>query len=306
MRLPNTIAIYGIGLMGGSLGLALKSLNNLKNISLCHCEQNKALSTNELKIIGIGRNEEKLKRAKELGAIDEFSISLEAVSPAKLCVICVPVSLTPNILENLLPYMQQDAIVTDVGSSKSLLVKKCEQIAGTKIRFVGSHPMAGSDKVGAESAKPDLYKNSQCIITKTLNTNEDSFRIVQNLWQTVGCNILTMTPEDHDKLVCPASHLPHVACVALVALLEKRYREDKRTLNFVSTGFQDTTRIARGEENLWRDICIENKDNLIKDISDYINIMDTFISYLQNADATSIEKFFAIYRNFRMSLDKKY
>jgi prephenate dehydrogenase len=233
------LSILGVGLLGGSIGLALK-----KQASPC-------------KIIGYGHREESLKAALSMGAIDEFTRDPKAaVQGADLVILCTPVGIFEPLLREIAGALQGGAIVTDVGSTKRSVCRVAEQTLPAGIHFVGSHPMAGSEKRGVDAASAELYRGALCITTPTPRSDLSAVRQVESFWQMLGMRVTRVTPEDHDRLLADVSHLPHALAAALVLT------QSDQTLPLAGKGYQDTTRIAAGDPGLWRDIFLDNADNL--------------------------------------------
>lgn len=242
----NRIAIVGVGLLGGSLGLAARELK------LCN------------EVIGVGRSQPSLDEARRVEAIDRGSlVPAEAVAQADLVVLCTPVRHIIEALPELISYAQPGTIFTDVGSTKASIVRSGEAAAAQQgCFFVGSHPMAGSEKSGVRYARPNLYQDSTCFVTKTPATDMNAFRKVCALWQALSARIVIARPERHDRLVASVSHLPHLMAVALVRALDQ-FQEDKNLIKgIIGNGFRDTTRVACGDTRMWEDICTDNHDEI--------------------------------------------
>lgn len=236
---PSRLSIIGVGLLGGSIGLAVKN-------GLTSC-----------RIKGYGHRKSTLDQALNLGAIDSAAVSAaDAVAGADLVILCTPVGLFDEILRSIGPALAPGAIVTDVGSTKRSVVRLAQEILPSGVHFVGSHPMAGSEKRGVEFAKADLFKNALCITTPTARTDLAAVRTVESFWQTIGMRVTRLTPDDHDRLLADVSHLPHALAAALTML------QSDQALPLAGKGFLDSTRIAAGDPGLWRDIFIDNSDNL--------------------------------------------
>jgi prephenate dehydrogenase len=237
---PKRVSIFGVGLLGGSIGLALRAV------------------APDCRIVGYGHRTSTLEQARQFGAIDEMTTDpAEAARGADCLILCTPVGIFPQLLQSIAPVLSPDAIVTDVGSTKRSVVRAAEQLLqpghGT---FVGSHPMAGSEKRGVEFARADLFQGARCIITPTERTDATAVGRVEALWTLLGMNVVRLSPEEHDRLVCDISHLPHTVAAALVAM------QDDAALPLAGKGFLDTTRIAGGDGGLWRDILQDNADNV--------------------------------------------
>lgn len=234
------ISIIGVGLLGGSIGLAAKS-----SIKDCH-------------ITGYGHRKATLDRALEIGAIDQAADDLpEAVSNCDLVVLGTPVGLFAPILAEIAQALRPGTIVTDVGSTKRSVVEMGERLLPKGIPFIGSHPMAGSEKRGIEFARADLFQNALCILTPTARTDVQALHAVESFWQTLGMRLTRLSPEEHDRLLAEVSHLPHVIAAALIAM------QEESALTLAGKGFLDATRIAGGDGGLWRDILVDNRDNLL-------------------------------------------
>ncbi len=233
------ITILGVGLLGGSIGLAVKSISS------------------DCKITGYGHRASTLKKAVEFGAIDEGQTNLrEAVAGSDLVILCTPVGMFAELLRDMADGLAPGSVVTDVGSTKRSVVRMAEDLLPSNVHFVGSHPMAGSEKRGVEFAKTDLFQNALCILTPTARTDAHAVTKVERFWKSIGMRIARLSPHDHDRLLADISHLPHALAVCLIAM------QQEAGLDLAGKGFLDTTRIASGDGNLWRDILLDNRDNL--------------------------------------------
>jgi prephenate dehydrogenase len=233
------VSILGVGLLGGSLGLALKSRLSSSNV------------------IGYGHRRASLNSALEIGAIDEaYDGAAEAVRGADLVVLCTPVGILIDMLRQIGPALKAGAVVTDVGSTKRSVVRAAEEVLAEVAHFVGSHPMAGSEKRGVEFARADLFENATCIVTPTNQTNAAALSEVEGFWRLLGMRVVRLAPDEHDRHLAAVSHLPHAVAAALVAM------QAEGALPLAGKGFLDATRIAGGDGGLWRDILIDNADNL--------------------------------------------
>jgi prephenate dehydrogenase len=236
------IAIVGAGLLGGSIGLAAKER--------CLCSE----------VVGVGRARGSLDEARRLGAIDRATTDLRAgIAKADLVILCTPVRHILSILPDVLKAVRPEALVTDVGSTKMSIVRCGEEIAAQLgKRFVGSHPMAGSEKSGVRHAKPGLFEEATCFVTRTPSTPGDAFARICEFWRSLGSRLVVSRPDRHDQLVAMISHLPHLVAVSLVRAVDS-LKEDKNLIKgIIGNGFRDTTRIACGNAQMWEDICAEN------------------------------------------------
>jgi prephenate dehydrogenase len=255
---PSRLSIVGVGLLGGSIGLAAKAA---------------AMSG---VVVGYGHRQATLQRALESGAIDESATSCkEAVAGADLVILCTPVGLFEELMREMAPALAPGAIVTDVGSTKRSVVKWAESILPGSVHFVGSHPMAGSEKRGVEYARADLFKGARCILTPTEKTDPVALGKVDEFWRRLGMRTQRMSPQEHDRRICDISHLPHAVAAALVAM------QEDDALPLAGKGFLDTTRIAGGDGALWRDIFQDNRDNLVDSIARLRATLDRLENLLQ-------------------------
>lgn len=271
----NKITLVGVGLLGGSLGLALR----------------RRQLTNE--IAGYVRREASLQDCERAGVTDFATTDLlAAVSGADLIVLCTPLAQMQPLVRQMLPALKRGAIVTDVGSVKGSVVRELESLvrkAGA--HFVGSHPMAGGEKQGVLAARADLFECAVCVVTPTRNTSPGALRKVESLWKSVGARLLRTSPDDHDALVSRSSHLPHLVAATLANLvLDPKHPQEQAKL--CATGFRDTTRIASGSPEMWRDIALTNRKEIARTLTGFISELNKFQSALKRNDAKAIAKFF--------------
>lgn len=237
-------AIIGVGLLGGSLALALKKYGISREVW------------------GTCRKEKNLKNAVERGIIDSYSLSYTAVvKDADLVVLATPVGAFKEITQKMIPSLKKGSIVTDVGSVKGELVRELEGMMPEGVAFVGGHPIAGSERLGIETATSDLFIGARCIITPTEKTPEGAVKTVKEIWRRVGANVVVLTPEEHDFIFALVSHLPHIISYTLINTVSA---VNPDYIEFAGTGFKDTTRVALSSPELWVDICMENKNNLLR------------------------------------------
>jgi prephenate dehydrogenase len=258
------IGIVGPGLLGGSIGLALKT----NNISA--------------KIIGVGHRQSSIDRAIEIGAIDQGSLSLTDLATCDFVIIATPISLIKSTLTELKNILRKNCIVTDVGSTKEQICKWASPLLKKDIEFVGSHPIAGSEKRGVDFARPDLFISANCFITPTIKNSPKAIELVKDLWQILGMRIVKTSPSEHDKILASTSHLPHVVAASLVNVCSKDQ------LKYTGAGFLDTSRIASGDVNLWRDIVLSNPKQLNASLKKIIVELSKFQKAIQAGDADEI------------------
>jgi len=257
-----TITIIGPGLLGGSLGLGLK------------------LRGYEGRIIGVARREATLELAKARGCIDEAVSDIhEAVNDAELIVLATPVQSACQLLESIAPTVNQDAVITDVGSTKQSIVTTANRVLGQAGRFVGSHPMAGAETSGPGAARADLYIDKPVIVTPTDSTDPQALRNVEALWNTLGMDIHRMSPSEHDRAVAAISHLPHAVSVLLM-----RFAAASGSLHVASTGLADMTRLAGGDVEMWADIFSDNRPAVLDAIDRWQEAIGEFRALLADGD----------------------
>ena len=273
------ITIWGVGLIGGSLGLALKK-NGFQG-----------------QRIGLGRNIGRLEKALQHDAVDVVTTDIaEGVCGSDLVILCTPVELIPVLVQHIAKVVgsQQPMVLTDVGSTKSVLVETVETLlreyGSDTLSFVGGHPMAGSHETGVGAARATLFENAKCIVTPTENTNQDALQAVRSLWEFVGGVPQLLSPETHDLLVGAASHLPHLIASLLTNTVANVGTEHHKALDFTATGFRDSTRIAAGSPDLWSGIFTQNRDVLLSLIDDIVNNLNEFKTLLQTDNLVEVER----------------
>lgn len=265
------LGIVGVGLLGGSLGLALKS------------------RAPDIHITGIGRSEERLAEALRRGAIDQYALGSAVIAPPlDALVICTPVRLVPAALRTALPSLAPQALVTDVGSTKAGLVRQCEELAEDAVWFIGSHPIAGSHKTGVQAAKANLFHNKVCVVTATSRSHPPALEAITGLWRFLGMKVIHMDPGEHDRFLAFSSHLPHIAAAALC---HAAMGKGKPIEALLGKGFRDTTRVAGGDPGLWLDICMENRESLRDSLLVLRRWITDFLSWLDRGDEAAILQF---------------
>ena len=267
------VVIVGPGLIGGSLGMALRA---------------RRLAG---KVVGVGHRRESLKKAVQAGAIDSGTLNLQsAVRDADLVVLATGVGVIPRQAAEAAPCMKKGAILTDVGSAKGSVCRAVEEaLSGppkSDVRFVGGHPLAGSEQRGIGAARRDLFRGAVCILTPSPRTDPDrsALAAVRAMWEDAGCAVTEMSPKKHDKLLAQISHLPHAAAVCLINAVP----DD--ALRLAARGFLDTTRVASGDPALWADICIANRRALRGALTALSREMKKFACAADARDAGAILK----------------
>jgi prephenate dehydrogenase len=276
-------AIFGVGLIGGSIARVLK---------------NRKLAG---KVVGVGRGGLNLKTALELGILDEIAQPEKAAAEADLIIICTPVLSIVPTLEKIAPHVKNGALVTDAGSTKKEIVENGERIAGEKFFFVGSHPIAGTEKSGAQSSFETLFENRKCVITPTAATSPEKLGLVENLWRSAGMEVVTMDPGEHDGIFAAISHLPHMVAYALVNVMCDLPNGEK-LLGFAGGGFRDTTRIASSPPEMWADVALANSEAITLMIEKMTGRLGEIESAIKAGDREKLLAFFEKANRFREKL----
>jgi prephenate dehydrogenase len=269
------VTLIGVGLLGGSLGLAIKE---------------RRLAD---KVDGFVRRTVSLAECDKMGVVDHATRDLDrAVTDADLVILCTPLSRMGELTGKLLPLLKKGAIVTDVGSVKGSVVAELEPlVASVGAHFVGSHPMAGGEKTGVTAARADLFVNAVCIITPTPNSDKEAVAKLEQFWQALGARLLKLSPAAHDDLVSRSSHLPHVVASELANYILSPVHPPEQAA-VCANGFRDTTRIASGSPEMWRDIAMANNKNLSRVLGVFIEDLQEFRLALDNGDVKAVEEFF--------------
>lgn len=265
------VVIIGPGLLGASLGLALKA---------------RGLAA---RIVGVGRRMVSLETALAMSAIDEASLdAAAAVQGADLVVLCTPVARTIAILDVIRPHCAPGAVVTDVASTKAALCAHAGATWTAPRRFIGSHPMAGSERFGPEHAQADFYAGSVCLVEAGEDLDPQARATVLALWRAVGAQVIDINPEEHDRVLAHTSHLPHVIASALARVALRHGAAPA----LVGKGFRDTTRIAESRPEIWTEICLTNRGAILDALAEYQCDLDQFRASLAEDDASALERYF--------------
>jgi len=270
------ITIIGVGLLGGSIGLAARQRRLAGEVA------------------GFVRRAASLKECEKVGAVDFATTDLlAAVSNADLIILCSPLAQMRLLVRQFLPALKRGAIVTDVGSVKATVARELESLI-TKAggHFIGSHPMAGGEKTGVLAARADLFECAINILTPTKKSHAAAVRKLERFWKSLGARTLRLDAAQHDLLVSRTSHLPHVTAAALANLVLNP-ANPKPQAALCATGFRDTTRIASGSPEMWRDIALANRKNLAKSVDAFVAELKKFQSALKSGDGKAVENFFA-------------
>lgn len=269
MKKINKVAILGVGLLGGSFG--------------------KALIKNKLakKVIGIGRNKSRLRKAIMQRAIDEMSLDIRKVKEADLVVISTPVIHIEETLKKISSYFKKGSIVIDTGSTKAGIVRAATKYINHEVYFVGCHPIAGSEKSGVDFSTENLFNGSICVITPVETTSKEALLVVKTLWEQLKAEVVMMSPNEHDRVIALTSHLPHFIASSLVLSAVK---EDKNILALTGKGFKDTTRIAASSPELWIEIAAANKNNIITSLKIFLKNLNLINNYIKQGNFKKIKE----------------
>ena len=269
------ITLLGVGLLGGSLGLAIKRRRLAGRVE------------------GFVRRAATVVECRKLKALDRATLDLsEAVADADLVILCTPLAQMRPLVKQMLPALKRGAIVTDVGSVKASVVAELETlVAEAGAHFVGSHPMAGAEKTGVASARAELFECAVCVVTPTRRTNRNALRKVEQFWKSVGARVLRLAPDLHDELVSRSSHLPHIIAATLAAsVLNPKHPNTQAAL--CANGFRDVTRIASGSPEMWRDIALANRRQIRAALDQFVRELQGVQALLRAGDAAGLTRFF--------------
>lgn len=277
------LVVCGVGLIGGSFALAVKSA--LAGRHDCP------------RIVGMGRTRAPLEEALQRGVIDEIGRDWgSALQGADLVFLGMPVGQMPAVMQAIAPHLGPRTLVTDAGSTKSDVIMAARAAFGDKIgRFIPGHPIAGAEKSGVAAAKTDLYLGKRVVLTPLPENRPEDVAAVRQVWALAGAKVSELSPQEHDRVFAAVSHLPHLLAFALVHDLASRDNADQ-LFSFAASGFRDFTRIASSHPEMWRDICIANRNALMKEVDAFmIELMKTRV-LLASADSAELENMFATAR----------
>ncbi|WP_018922251.1 prephenate dehydrogenase [Salsuginibacillus kocurii] len=279
------VCVIGLGLIGGSISLAIQA-------------------EHEATVIGVDVDEQTLKLAKSLKVIHEGTKEVaEGVKEADLIVLSVPVTKTDQLLAQLaeLP-LKSGAIITDVGSTKTRIFQTAERLQELDVTFVGGHPMAGSHKTGVSAAREHLFENAYYILTPSPHTNPRQIIQLQNWLKGTKARFMEMTPDQHDRLAGVVSHFPHVVAAGLVHQVEEMEKDDPVVARLAAGGFRDITRIASASPEMWRDILLHNKESLLSIMDQWLDNMNSIRGFIQQEESEAIFDYFARAKTYRDGL----
>ena len=272
----NHLCVIGVGLIGGSLALALKKSGYVK------------------KVTGLGRSLENLQKAKELGVIDHYETDYaKAISHADMIFVAVPIGAMADVFKKIEPHLHKHAIVTDGGSAKHTIINAATDIFGIKVnQFIPGHPIAGTEKSGAEAAFDSLYSKRRVILTPLEENSLEDVKKVRSMWEETGAEVDEMGARHHDLVLAGTSHLPHVLAFALVDCLNNVDDVDE-IFKYAAGGFRDFTRIASSDPVMWRDICVNNSEAILAMMQNYQQDIDNLKKAIQSSDSEELLKIFS-------------
>lgn len=276
------VVVCGVGLIGGSFALAIKSA---------------LAGQHSPHIVGMGRTRAPLELALQLGVIDAIATDWEgALKGADLVLLGMPVGQMPAVMQALVPHLEPQTIVTDGGSTKSDVVAAARATFGDRIgQFIPGHPIAGAEESGVMAAKADLYVGKRVVLTPLPENAPEDIQALRTVWEICGAKVSELAPAEHDRVFAAVSHLPHLLAFALVHDLAERDNADQ-LFGFAASGFRDFTRIASSHPEMWRDICIANRNALLKEVDAFMMELLKTRVLLASADNTGLEAMFATAR----------
>jgi prephenate dehydrogenase len=285
VRRLKTLAVIGVGLIGGSFAMALRRAGAVTNV------------------VGYDRDASAMQLATELGVIDTAADSVsEAASGADLVLVAVPVRASAAVLRDVGLAIEAAAVVTDVGSTKGEIVRTARnELRERFARFVPGHPIAGRETSGVESANAELFRGARVVLTPGEATAGDAVELVRGAWEAIGARVAMMAAEEHDRIFAAVSHLPHLLAFALVSELAAR-EDAAELLGFAGGGFRDFTRIAASSPEMWRDIALQNRAALLEELDRYGAQLAVFRALIDKGDAPGLERLMNEARTSRESL----
>jgi cyclohexadieny/prephenate dehydrogenase len=246
MKPLKTVSIVGVGLIGGAIGMALRERKLAEQV------------------IGIGRRQESLRAARRVGAVDHTTVDMEkGVAEADFIIVCTPVGRIVEDVRKAAMYCPEGTLISDAGSTKQTIVAALDDGLPRGCRYLGSHPLAGSEKAGPGFARADLYEGRIAILTPTVNTRAEDYVFLEEFWEALGSVVVRLSPDEHDRALAVTSHLPHLVSAALAATVQEKF------FRLAGPGFLDATRIASGDGELWAQIFEHNRENILNVLSQF-------------------------------------
>jgi prephenate dehydrogenase len=271
----NKVAVIGTGLIGGSLALAIKRQKLAKEV------------------VGVARHQASLELALRRKVIDRGALALDIIKGADLLILAAPVDTIITLRKRILKFVSRDCIVTDVGSTKESIVSL---LSGCFPNYLGSHPLAGSEKRGVLHAQAGIFKGTLCILTPTVKTRRAAMEKIQALWQRIGAKVICLSPKEHDRVLSFTSHLPHAVAFSLIDSIPDE------SLKFSASGLKDTTRIAASDALLWQGIFLTNRKNMLKAITAFDKKLSRIKSAISRNDKKKLTAILALAQKKRNSL----
>ena len=269
----NKVCIVGVGLIGGSLAKAM-----IRSKQATH-------------VVGFGRDAQRLQAAQNSGVITSYTTDIKkALDGADMVVIATPVGSFESMLKSIQPHVGASMVITDVGSTKASVIKAAESVFGSlPSNFVPAHPIAGKEKSGFEASDGNLFVGRRVIITPTESSSAEAVEAVKSIWQATGATVDMMSAASHDELLGMTSHLPHMLAFSIMNYLISQHPSASL---YAAGGFRDFSRIASGDPIMWRDICLNNNEAIVKHIKGYRDTLDNLIDVIENENTTAIETLF--------------
>jgi len=285
LRSVNKVAIIGVGLIGGSLGLAIKKLSDAPQV------------------YGYSLSESTTEKAVKRGAIDVACRNIgDCVKEADIIFVATPVGKIVDVVKELSSKVKDGAIISDVGSTKSSVVKTIEGFLPKYIHFIGGHPVTGSENDGIDYASETLFRNFYYVLTPTASTDSNAFKVLHSLLTSIGANVIAVSADKHDQILATLSHLPHMVAALLVNMASKQVAEKQNWLLLAAGGFRDTTRIAASKPAIWLDICLENKQALVENLREFEKALKEMIVLIEDGDTQKLHQVLTKARDTRLNL----
>lgn len=277
----NKLVIIGVGLIGGSFALALREAGLVREV------------------VGVGRSAENLSAALGMYVIDRYAEAAQAVQGADVVLLAVPVGQMGPMMAAIAPHLAPHTIVTDVGSTKQDVVTLARaNLAQHLAQFVPGHPIAGAEQSGVKAARGDLFRERNVVLTPLPETNQAAKELIAQLWQSCGAKVSEMAPALHDEVFAAVSHLPHLLAFGLVDYIAAQPNADT-LFGFAASGFRDFTRIAGSSPEMWRDICLANRDALLQQLGGYEAELARIKQLIERGDGAALAQLFAAARDAR-------
>ena len=276
------LVVFGVGLIGGSFALALKGAGAVGHV------------------VGVGRSRANLDRALERGVIDEIGTDLDAaLKEADLVMLAVPVAQTVSVMQRIVSLLPENCVLTDAGSTKQDVVAAAQRIFGPRLgQFVPAHPIAGAEHSGVEASDAALYRNKLVVLTPLQTTRSEATALVRAAWLIAGARVQDMSARHHDEVFAAVSHLPHALAFALVSMLASRPGGEE-LFSFAGAGFRDFTRIASSSPEMWRDICLANREAVLGELDEYQVALRDLRTLIQGDKADELTALFDLARSAR-------